>query len=360
MSSSAATFRLGLTLPLLLLGLGACSAIVPAGPGTPPTASEPAAAWSVQGLDGVADYARSQKTTGLLIIQDGRTVLERNWPLGDGDARFAANWTAGSDRHGGLQEDVASLQKSFLALLAAVAIDRGVLDIERPASAYLGSGWSGASPEQERAITVRHLLEMSSGLGEKLDFVAPAGAVFFYNTPAYAMLKPVLERASGQSLERLSRAWLTEPLGMVDTLWRQRPAGFGSVGNPTGLYSTPRDMARLGRLFLDKGLAPDGRRVVSEAQLAALAARTPRNPSYGRLWWLNGSAWSMRADGRRVDAPLIPAAPDDLVMAFGALDRRIFVSPGRRLIVVRTGQAAPDRDFNQQLWLRLMKAMPAG
>ena len=47
-------------------------------------------------------------------------------------------------------------------------------------------------------------------------------------------------------------------------------------------------------------------------------------------------------------------------MAFGALDRRIFVSPGRRLIVVRTGQAAPDRDFNQQLWLRLMKAMPAG
>ena len=29
-----------------------------------------------------------------------------------------------------------------------------------------------------------------------------------------------------------------------------------------------------------------------------------------------------------------------------------------KLIVVRTGQAAPDRDFNQQLWVRLMKAAP--
>jgi hypothetical protein len=34
------------------------------------------------------------------------------------------------------------------------------------------------------------------------------------------------------------------------------------------------------------------------------------------------------------------------------------VVPSRKLIVVRTGQAAPDRDFNQQLWVRLMKAVP--
>jgi hypothetical protein len=53
---------------------------------------------------------------------------------------------------------------------------------------------------------------------------------------------------------------------------------------------------------------------------------------------------------------LIPAAPADLVAALGAQDRKIYVAPSRRLIVIRTGQTAPDRDFNQQLWLRLMKA----
>ena len=47
-----------------------------------------------------------------------------------------------------------------------------------------------------------------------------------------------------------------------------------------------------------------------------------------------------------------------MVAAYGFLDRRLFVVPSLKLIVVRSGQAAPDKDFNQQLWLRLMKAIP--
>src|SRR5437016_9631961 len=38
---------------------------------------------------------------------------------------------------------------------------------------------------------------------------------------------------------------------MADTLWRQRPAAFAEAGNPTGLYTTPRDMAILGQLVRD-------------------------------------------------------------------------------------------------------------
>ncbi len=54
------------------------------------------------------------------------------------------------------------------------------------------------------------------------------------------------------------------------------------------------------------------------------------------------------------------AAPADMVGAMGALDRKLFVVPSRKLIVVRTGQAAPDPDVNNQLWLRLTGAMPPG
>jgi CubicO group peptidase (beta-lactamase class C family) len=309
-------------------------------------------------LDDLTSYVESQKTTGFLIIQDGKVLYEHNWPLPAAAAAFAANFTHGTDAHGALQEDVASAQKSFIAILAGVAIDKGLLDISKRVADYIGAGWSKASAEEEQLITVRNLLEMNSGLSEPLAWEAPAGTKFFYNTPAYAIMKPVLERAAGQNLADLTRLWLTEPSEMKDTLWRERPAAFGDVGNPTGLYTTPRDMARLGELVLDNGKAADGKRVISGTQLAATFQPTTTNPAYGRLWWLNGSTYSLRPGRVRTETALIPAAPSDLVAALGAMDRKIYILPSRKLIVVRTGQQAPDRDFDQQLWLRLMKAIP--
>jgi CubicO group peptidase (beta-lactamase class C family) len=314
--------------------------------------------WDKAALNDVANYVQSQKTTGFLIIQDRRVIYEHNWPLPAQAATFAANFTHGTDAHGAIEEDVASAQKSFVAILAGIAIDKGLLDISRPVTSYIGPGWSKAASDQEKAITVRNLLEMTSGLTEPLAYEAPAGSKFFYNTPAYAVLKPVLEKASGQKLEDLTRVWLTEPAGMADTLWRQRPASMRDVGNPTGLYTTPRDMAKLGQLVLDNGKAESGKRVISEAQLSALFERSAANPAYGRLWWLNGSAYALRPAGARSDTALIPAAPSDLVAALGAQDRKIYIVRSRKLIVVRTGQAAPDRGFDQQVWLRLMKALP--
>jgi hypothetical protein len=45
------------------------------------------------------------------------------------------------------------------------------------------------------------------------------------------------------------------------------------------------------------------------------------------------------------------------VAALGLLDRRLYVVPSLKLIVVRTGAAARDADFDQQLWLRLLPAI---
>jgi CubicO group peptidase (beta-lactamase class C family) len=338
----------------------ACGAVaVAAPPANDLSAVDPAkAGWNTAALDEVVAYVQSQKTTGFLIVQDRKVIYEHNWPPPADAATFMSNFTHGTDAHGGLQEDVASAQKSFIAILAGVAIDKGMLDISKAVSDYAGPGWSKAAPQQEQLITVRNLMEMSSGLTERLAYEAPAGARFFYNTPAYAIMKPVLEKASGQKLDQLTRLWLTEPAGMTDTLWRQRPGAFGDVGNPTGLYTTPRDMAKLGQLVLDNGKAADGKRVISAAQLTALFERSATNPAYGRLWWLNGSAYTLRPAGARTDAALIPAAPADLVAALGALDRKIYVVRSRKLIVVRTGQAAPDRGFDQQVWVRLMQAAP--
>ena len=328
-------------------------------PAQPFKAVEPAAAgWDPAALAGLLTYVQGQKTTGFLIVQDRRIVAERNWPLAADATTFRDNFTHGTSRDSALIEDVASAQKSFVAVLAAIASDKGKLDIDKPVAAYLGAGWSKAPPADEAKITVRQVMEMRTGLKEDLTIEAPAGSRFFYNTPVYAKMKPILEKASGQSLDAISKAWLTGPAGMADTSWALRPEAFREAGNPTGLATTPRDLAILGQLVLDKGLAQGGKRVVSEAQLAALFERTETNPAYGRLWWLNGSAWSIRPPSRRLGSALIPMAPAELVAALGAQDRKLYIVPSRKLLVVRMGQATPDRAFDDAVWRLVMAAAP--
>jgi CubicO group peptidase (beta-lactamase class C family) len=285
--------------------------------------------------------------------------VEKNWPLPatpEAD-KFRRDFTYGSAPDGALLEDVASQQKSFVSVLLGVAIDKGLLDVTRPVSAYIGPGWSKASPDQEARIRVIDVMTMSSGLTEGFAYQAPPATLFFYNTPVYAVSKRVVAACAKQPLEQLTHDWLTAPAGMANTAWRQRPAAFANVGNPTGLVTTPRDTARFGQIVLDGGKAADGKRIVSEASLKAMFARSATNPAYGRFWWLNGSDYTLRPGGVRANGPLVPAAPADLVAALGAMDRKLHVVPSKQLIVVRMGQATPDRDFDQQLWLRLAKAI---
>ena len=302
------------------------------------------------------DYLHAQNSTGFVVVRDGRIVIERYWPAPATDAQFRL-MVHGNASGGALLEDVASQQKSFVAVLVAVALDKGLIDLGKPVSAYLGQGWSRASPEQEASISVDDVLHMASGLDERFGYVAPAGSAFFYNTPVYAITKRIVAAAAHQPLDTLTRDWLTAPVGMTDTDWRQRPSAMAAVGNATGLVTTPRDIAHFGEMVLGRGIAPNGCRVVSAASLAKLFAPSATNPAYGRLWWLNGGAWSMRPAVGRREGPLIAAAPTDTVAALGALDRKLYVVPSMRLVVVRTGAAAVDRDFDQQLWLRLRRAI---
>ena len=341
---------------MTLRTIAAAAVLALAAPAVPALAAAPAAAVS-PAMQGVLDYARGQGTTGFLVIQDGKVLVERNWPLPADAAKFKADMTYGVAGDGALMEDVASQQKSFVAVLAAIAVDKGLLDVERPVSAYLGAGWSKAPPEAEAKIRVLDVLTMSSGLRPNFTYAAPASTTFLYNTPVYAITKKVLAAAAKAPLETITHDWLTAPLGMADTAWRQRPAAFADVGNPTGLVTTPRDTAKFGQMVLDGGKAANGKRVVSQAQLSALLMRSATNPAYGRLWWLNGSAYVMRPAGVRVEHALIPTAPADTVAALGASDRKLYVTPSRKLIVVRMGQAAPDRDFDETLWAKLTPAL---
>ena len=302
------------------------------------------------------DYVRGQNTTGFLVIQGGKVLVEKNWPVPAGDPAFA-NFTYGRTSDGALLEDVASQQKSFVSVLIAIAIDKGLIDVDKPVSDYISTSWSRATPEQEAKIRVVDVLTMSSGLDRKFGYAVPAGTRFLYNTQVYAITKRIVAAAARAPLGAITRDWLTGPVGMTDTAWRNRPAALASVGNDTGLVTSPRDIAKFGLMILHGGVAENGKRVVSRRSLAAMFARSPTNPAYGRLWWLNGSAYTIGAHADRRKGPLVSAAPADMVAALGAFDRQLYIVPSRRLVVVRTGAAASDKDFSQQLWLRLMKVV---
>jgi CubicO group peptidase (beta-lactamase class C family) len=313
----------------------------------------------------VLAFAQRQRSSAVVVFDHGEVIAERYWSV-DADAGSPyATLLGGQTEAGAPIEDVASLQKSVVSLLVGIAVDRGLLDLDAPVSTYLGTGWNKASGDEESAITIWHLLSMTSGLSPRLEYQAPAGSVWLYNTRAYTQLVDVLEAVTGDDIGQITKRWLTDPLGMVDTTWRKRPfVPPGVDANPIGLYSTARDLARLGELMLARGVW-QGRRLVSEGYVeAAVRPSQSLNPAYGLLWWLNG--WPLRhrvdASGHTVAASCYsvptPAAPGDMYAASGWLARKLYVVPSLGLVVARLGDA-PDADFNQRLWELLMAAAPA-
>ena len=86
------------------------------------------------------------------------------------------------------------------------------------------------------------------------------------------------------------------------------------------------------------------------------------NPSYGLLWWTNGqtSSMSWAIPPVTTAGTLIPAAPNDLVAAQGARDRKLYVVPSLDLVVSRLGDngSLEGSSFNDAFWERLIEAAP--
>jgi len=340
------------------LGLAALTVVAGAvAAGVPNASAGGERGWDRRALESALDYARRQRSSAVVVSERGRVVAERYWPVEAAAGSTYATMVWGANETGAPIEDVASLQKSVVSILVGIASDRGLLGLGAPVSTYVRAGWSRATPEQESAITVRHLLSMTSGLTPTLEFAAPAGSAWQYNTRAYSTLVGVLEGVTGDDIGRTTRTWLTEPLGMTATAWRRRPwVVSGQDANPIGLYTTARDLARFGELMLAGGVWA-GRRVVSERYVkAALAPSQTANPAYGLLWWLNGRP--SRSGPASPDSVLAPAAPRDMAAAQGLLGRKVFVVPSLGLVVVRLGDA-PDDDFNRRFWELLMAAAPS-
>jgi CubicO group peptidase (beta-lactamase class C family) len=162
--------------------------------------------------------------------------------------------------------------------------------------------------------------------------VEDPGQRWIYSGGATALLGRIIAQGAGHPLATFARNALFDPLGLGSNEW---VAGRdGEVSAASGLRMTPRDLAAIGQLLLDKGQV-DGRVVLPADWIAQ--ATTPRvsvdeTRRFGYHWYVGDISFGA------------PPRLDRWIGAFGNGGQRLFVLPGLDLVVVVTAgnYNAPD------------------
>ncbi len=318
------------------------------------TIAPEAAGYDADALEAVAVHIESVHSSALLVLYQGRIMFEKHWRIEPDSEHSSGGYQRmlkGYSDDGQAIEDVASVQKSVTSFLTGIAVTADRLSLDDPVSVYLPEGWSNATPAQERAITIHHLMTMTSGLTEGLKYSTPPGTNWDYNTGAYSQMVGVLESIYSKPINDISSEFLTNRVGMKNSAWKSR-GGQVAVNN-FGFTTTARDLARLGIVIMADG-AWDGENLGASQEYldTMLSPSQDLNPNYGLLWWLSGKPPNLKP-GQQYRA--IPYAPDDMVAAIGALGRILHISKSEGLIVVRLGNQ-PPRGYDVEMWRLLMEA----
>ena len=251
--------------------------------------------------------------------------------------------------------DVYAVQKALVSVMFGSAEDRGLLGLDDPVSDYLGAGWTRLPPDSEAKLTIRAVLDMTTGVDAQLRPLGEVGVSWRYDNVSYNYLKTVLEIATDRSLNDLTEEWLCEPLGMDSTSWVDR-AVLRPDGKPiTGLWSTAGDLARFGAMVL-----AGGEGVATAGHVASLGRPgSEENPSWGLCWWNNdqGHHRLPRRESEVQPGPVMPEAPADTIAARGAMENRLYVVPSLDLVVARTavpvGRGQRPVPFDRPFWKAL-------
>ncbi|MEM6299522.1 MAG: serine hydrolase, partial [Bacteroidota bacterium] len=185
------------------------------------------------------------------------------------------------------------------------------------------------------------------------QYEAEAGTRWSYHNAPYTLLDEVLESATGENRNQLTRKYLHETIGM-DGVWFQ--TGFN-----VPYFSTARSMARFGLLIQQKG-SWNGTQLFGDQEYFQ-AMTTPSqdlNEAYGYLWWLNaGETHRLPRTQFLFPSRLIPSAPAEVFAALGKNDQKIYVWPSEELVFIRMGDSAEESalaasSFDSQLWEKIM------
>jgi len=299
-----------------------------------------------------------QDTLSLLILHHGKIIHERYAPGIDMNTR-TRTW---------------STAKSIAVTLFGMLVDDGRLELDES----LGFEWlpQVISPETDprNAITLRHVLNMSSGLypvdsfrmeyatGSGLAYWAGASSVdgarrrglvrepgTFYDYENYDTLLATyamkLALDDEETYHSFPRQALFDRIGMRNTL--VGTDRFGDFIFSSQMYTNARDLARFGLLYLQNGVW-DGQRLISQDWIDFVRTPAPatrnRNNFYGGQWWL--------VSDQRSDVP------KDAYSTNGNRGQYVVVVPSHDIVIVRRGLDYGRQGFDQwDLTREVLKAI---
>jgi CubicO group peptidase (beta-lactamase class C family) len=276
-------------------------------------------------------------TQGVMIIHDDSIVYEKYW----GD--FSADRLA----------TIFSVSKSITSLLCGIAVDEGYIEsIDDPVTKYLPE-LKGKDPRWEM-LTIRYLLCMFSGLDfedeydfnikalkavnaiarlnyghdlvkqiKGLKFRCDPGTSFRYESMTTAILGVVIERATGKHYAEYLSEKVWKPLQMESVALVNIDSPKHHVGHAFGgITCTLKDLAKIGRLYLNNGMW-DGKRIVSEEWIHRTTDYYPE-ACYRYSWY------DVRYEG--FETGQYPG-----FYALGICNQVLYVNPHKNLIMVRIG-----------------------
>jgi len=311
-------------------------------------------------LEAAAEYSRRHGGRAFVVIEGDTVRIERR----QNNARDTFNQT------------IFSGTKSFGCALAALAVGDGRMALDERVSETFSDL---ATRETSAAITPRDLLTQTSGMkgggtstrGDHYQWIrtharllagTPPGARFTYGAAHWDLFAAFAHEKLGEDPIAYLERRLLQPLGITPVFWKADDVGQRFLA--FGLVTTPRAWARYGMLLRDGGMV-DGRRLLPADGVADCWRGTTANPAYGFGLWLNrpmpkaikgsyGFPTTLRgliANGQ--DAAILPGGPDDLAMAAGSADTRLYIIPSRDMVIVRFG-SKDDPTFSDAALLRLI------
>ena len=331
------------------------TAVIPTGPG--PVAELPAA---LRDLDSVMIPAvmpgevpvsvgavmATTDTDGWMLMRRGQVLTEQ----------YFGEMTPSS------QHLLMSVSKSLIGAVAGALWDAGVLDVDAQLTDYLPElaecGYAGA--------TVRHLLDMRSGIAFSENYLDPLGGVrlleqaigwtaakapgpaglypflktlqrktahggvFEYRSCETDMLGWICETASGSRMPELISSLLWGKIGA------EAPASicidqFGTGTFDGGISATMRDMARFGSLFLGGGLSLSGERVLSAAWIEETFAGAPDS----RDAFADSPGDYLMPAGMYRNQMWFPYAGNDVAMCLGIHGQMVYINRPAEVVAVK-------------------------
>lgn len=282
------------------------------------------------------------KTTAVLVVKDGRIVGEQYRP--------------GYDLH--TPQRTWSVAKSLTASVVGRAVQLGKVKVDAPANI---PEWQ-TSGDPRAAITLAQLMHMNSGLwtdgpGNRTDEVYVGGGVvtelatrmpleaapgsrFNYANNDTLLAQRAVRASLGDGQEALAFPFteLFWRIGMnhttPETDWQ------GNYILSSQVWTTSRDLARLGLLYLNDGVW-GGERLLPEGWSKFVATPAPAQPArgagYGAFFWLHGSGQGL---------------PEGTYSMNGNRGQYVFIVPTKQVVIVRRGFDSAQARFDEVRFAR--------